>query len=162
MANTQVPTQDRLSAIGQDKEPGSPLVTPAEKEGKQRISPFWRHFLQMLAAMVVGMIATGAIFIAIVGLKTWDEVTIQYPTQSLVAMAAGMTVPMAAWMVYRGMGWRNASEMAAVMVVPVIPFLCLVWFDVTQSAQCGAYCALTVVAMLALMGYRRSEYSIQM
>ena len=52
--------------------------------------------------------------------------------------------------------------MAAVMVVPVIPFLCLVWFDVTKSAQCGAYCALTVVAMLALMRYRRAEYSMQM
>ena len=48
------------------------------------------------------------------------------------------------------------------MVVPVIPFLCLVWFDVTKSAQCGAYCALTVVAMLALMRYRRAEYSMQM
>jgi hypothetical protein len=52
--------------------------------------------------------------------------------------------------------------MAAAMVLPVIPFLCLVWFDVTKSAQCGAYCAVTVLTMLALMGYRRSEYSMQM
>src|SRR4029453_4416687 len=138
---------------------GSP-ITPAAHH-KQRISPFWRHFLEMLAAMVVGMIATGAIFLSIVGLKTWDEVTTQYPTQALLAMAVGMTVPMVAWMLYRGMGWRNSGEMAAVMVLPVIPFLCLVWFEVTTSAQCGAYCALTVVAMLALMGYRRSEYSME-
>src|SRR5664280_1640503 len=116
----------------------------------------------MLAVMVVGMIATGAIFLAIVGLKTWDEVTTQYATQSLLAMAAGMTVPMVAWMVYRGMGWKNSYEMAAAMILPVIPFLCLVWFDVTKSAQCGAYCALTVVAMLALMRYRRSAYTMQM
>ena len=61
---------------------------------------------------------------------------------------------MVAWMMHRGMGWKNSSEMAAVMVVPVVLFLCLVWFDVTKSAQCGAYCALTVVAMLALMRYR--------
>jgi hypothetical protein len=72
---------------------------------------------------------------------TWDEVTTQYATQSLLAMAAGMTIPMVAWMVYRGMGWKNAFEMAAAMIVPVIPFLCLVWFGVTKSAQCGAYCA---------------------
>jgi len=116
----------------------------------------------MLAVMVVGMIATGAIFLAIVGLKTWDEVTTQYATQSLLAMAAGMTVPMVAWMVYRGMGWKNSYEMAAAMILPVIPFLCLVWFDVTKSAQCGAYCNLTVVAMLALMRYRRSAYTMQM
>jgi hypothetical protein len=125
----------------------------------RRIPAFWRHFLEMLAAMVVGMVATGAIFLSIVGLKTWGEVTAQYPTLALLAMAAGMTLPMVAWMRHRGMSRKSSYEMAAAMVVPVIPFLCLVWFGVTTSAQCGAYCALTVVAMLALMRYRRSEYS---
>lgn len=126
---------------------------------RHRVSPFWRHFLGMLAAMAVGMAATGAVFLTVVGLKSWDEVTTEYPTQALLAMAVGMTLPMAAWMVSRGMGWRNAYEMSAVMVLPVIPFLCLVWFDVTKSAQCGGYCALTVVGMLLLMRYRRTEYS---
>jgi hypothetical protein len=149
-------------ASGRDEGFGSPMVAPAAKHGRRHVTPFWRHFLQMLAAMVVGMIATGAIFMAIVGLKTWEEVTSQYPTQSLLAMAAGMTVPMVAWMVHRGMGWKNSYEMAAVMVVPVIPCLLLVWFGVTKSAQCGAYCAVTVLAMLALMRYRRSQYSMQM
>jgi hypothetical protein len=55
------------------------------------------------------------------------------------------------------MGWKNSSEMAAAMVLPVLPFLCLVWFHVTKGAQCGAYCATTVVAMLVLMRYRRSS-----
>ncbi|MGZ4591623.1 MAG: hypothetical protein ACXV4A_01765 [Actinomycetes bacterium] len=111
--------------------------------------------------MAVGMIATSAVFLTVVGLKTWDEVTVQYPTQALWAMAVGMTVPMVAWMGYRRMGLRNSAEMAAVMVLPVIPFLCLVWFGVTESAWCGEYCLATVVAMLALMRYRRSEYSMQ-
>jgi hypothetical protein len=52
--------------------------------------------------------------------------------------------------------------MAAAMVLPVVPFLCLVWFDITKSAWCGAYCATTIVAMLALMLYRRSTYSMAM
>jgi hypothetical protein len=123
---------------------------------------FWRHFFEMLAAMAVGMAVTIAIFLSIVGLKTWDEITSVYPTQALVAMAVGMTVPMVAWMLYRGMGWRNSYEMAVAMVLPAIPFLCLVWFNVTESAACGAYCAFTVVAMLALMRYRKSEYSMEM
>jgi hypothetical protein len=91
-----------------------------------------------------------------------DELTFQYPTQALVAMAAGMSIPMVAWMLYRRMGLKNAYEMAAAMVLPVIPFLCLVWFDVTKSAQCGGYCVLTFVTMFALMRYRRNEYSMQM
>jgi hypothetical protein len=116
----------------------------------------------MLAVMAAGMIATGAIFVAVVGLKSWDQVTAQYPNQALLAMAAGMTIPMVAWMQFRGMGWKHTYEMAAAMVLPVIPFLCLVWVDVTKSAQCGAYCLVTVVAMYALMRYRRTEYSMQM
>lgn len=122
-------------------------------------SGFRRHFFQMLAAMAIGMIVTGAIFLVVTGATTWEQVTVDYPTQALLAMAAGMTVPMAAWMLYRGMGWRNTGEMAAAMVLPVIPFLCLVWFDVTKSAQCGAYCIVTIAAMLAVMRFRRSVYS---
>ena len=123
------------------------------------MSPFWRHFVQMLAAMMVGMLATGAIFLSVVGAKTWDEVITGYPTQALLAMAAGMTIPMVAWMTYRGMAWRDSAEMAAAMVLPVLPFLFLVWFDVTDSAQCGAYCVVTIAAMLAVMYYRRDRYS---
>jgi hypothetical protein len=140
----------------------SPGALPSVSHRRRHISPFWRHFLQMLAAMAVGMIATGAIFISIVGLKTWDEVTTQYPTQALLSMAAGMTIPMVGWMLYRGMGRRNSFEMAVAMVLPVIPFLLLVWFGITPSAQCGAYCIATVVAMLALMRYRRGEHSMEM
>jgi hypothetical protein len=126
--------------------------------GRRRVSPFWRHFFQMLAAMMVGMMATGAVFLTVVGLKTWDEVLVEYPTQALLAMAVGMTVPMVAWMAYRGMGRRNTIEMAAAMVLPVVPCLLMVWAGATESAPCGAYCAATIVAMLALMRYRRDEY----
>jgi NhaP-type Na+/H+ or K+/H+ antiporter len=129
---------------------------------KRILPPFWRHFLEMLAAMAVGMVTAGAIFLLITGLKTWDEAAVQYPTQALLAIAAGMTIPMIAWMLFRHMGHRNAYEMAAAMVLPVIPFLCLVWLDITKSALCGAYCATTIVAMLTLMLYRRSTYSMAM
>ena len=91
---------------------------PPEENGTRHLSPFWRHFLQMLAVMVGGMIASGAVLLTFVGAKTWDEVTTQYPTQALMVMAVGMTVPMAAWMLYRGMGWKNTYEMAAVMAFP--------------------------------------------
>jgi hypothetical protein len=125
-------------------------------------SRFWRHFFEMVGAMAVGMIATGAIFMSVVGLKTWDEVTAQFPTQALLAQAAGMSIPMVGWMLYRGMGWGNSVEMTAAMVLPVVPFLCLVWFGVTESAQCGAYCAITLATMLALMRFRKGTYSMEM
>src|SRR6266508_4368405 len=162
MAQARVSTEERFSGADLDREASKPLAISPGKQNKRRFAPFWRHYLQMAAAMVVGMIASGAIFVSIVGLKTWDEVTIQYPTQALLAMAAGMSIPMVAWMLHRGMGRRNAYEMAAAMILPVLPFLCLVWFDLTKSAWCGAYCAATIVDMLALMRYRRSTYSMAM
>jgi hypothetical protein len=134
----------------------------AEVHRKHHLSHFWKHYLQMAAVMGVGMFVAGAILTFVVGLKSWDEVTFQYPNQALLAMVAGMSIPMVAWMLFRGMGWRNSYEMALAMVLPVIPFLCLVWFGITKSAWCGPYCVSTLVAMYALMRYRRNEYAMQM
>jgi hypothetical protein len=162
MAQAGVATEDRISTIQAEREASKPLPIAAEKQHKRHLSPFWRHYLQMAAVMAVGMVASGALLVIVSGLKSWDAVLIQYPTQALVVMAAGMSIPMVAWMLFRGMGRKNSYEMAAAMIVPVIPFLCLVWFGVTKSAWCGPYCVLTFVAMYALMRYRRSEYSMHM
>jgi hypothetical protein len=165
MAQIRVSTKDQVSPVDLDKEKeavGKPLAIGRQKHHRRHISPFWRHYLQMAIVMAVGMFAGGAILVLVTGITSWDDVTIQYPNQALLVMAAGMSIPMVAWMLLRGMGWRNSCEMAAAMVLPVFPFLCLVWFGVTTSAQCGAYCVVTFVAMFALMRFRRSEYSMQM
>ena len=162
MAQVRVSTEGRISSVEPEREASKPLADAAEKQRKRRTSPFWRHYLQMAAVMVVGMVASGAILMFVTGATTWDEVTLHYANQALLVMAAGMSIPMVAWMLFRGMGRRNSYEMAAAMFVPVIPFLCLVWFRVTKDAQCGGYCVVTFMAMYGLMRYRRSEYSMQM
>lgn len=74
-----------------------------------------------------------------------------------------MTVPMVAWMRHRGHGWRSSAEMGVVMFAPAIPIIALLRADVIAfAAVCGLYCATMMAAMLALMLYRRSEYSMQM
>jgi hypothetical protein len=127
----------------------------------RHLSPFGKHFLEMFGVMVAGMILAAGIFVTIVGM-TWDEATLQHPLASLLVIAGGMTIPMAVWMLHRGMGVRNAMEMAAAMAVPAVPFMCLVWFGVTKNALCGPYCILAVVAMIGLMLLRRDEYSMDM
>ena len=49
---------------------------------RHHLSPFWRHFLQMLAVMMVGMFVGAAVLVTAVGSKTWDEVTTEYGTHS--------------------------------------------------------------------------------
>jgi hypothetical protein len=123
---------------------------------------FWRHFLEMLAVMLVGMFVAGYILVRASGFSTWNDTIAAYPTLSLLVMAAGMSLPMVTWMLFRGMGGRNSSEMAAAMILPVVPFLLLVWFGITKSPLCGGYCAASVVAMLGLMLYRRDAFSMAM
>ena len=48
------------------------------------------------------MVGAAAIFLTIVGMP-WDEATIEHPLASLLVIAAGMTIPMTGWMLYRGM-----------------------------------------------------------
>jgi hypothetical protein len=115
----------------------------------------------MLGAMAIGMLAGAAVFLSIVQV-TWDEALLRYPVQALLVMAVSMTVPMLAWMRYRGHSWRDSLEMASAMVLPVIPFVLLVAFDVTKGSFCQLYCLATVLAMLGVMFYRRDEYSAEM
>jgi hypothetical protein len=114
----------------------------------------------MAVVMVIGMFASAALLVTLSGLGSWDAVTAEQPNQALLAMAAGMSIPMPAWMLFRRMGWRNSIEMGAAMALPVFPFFCLVWLHVTTSAMCGPYCALTFITMFALMRMRPHVYAM--
>ena len=125
-----------------------------------RLPPFRRHVLEMFAAMVIAMLGGAAVFLSVVRV-TWDEALVRYPVQSLLVMAVSMSLGMVAVMRLRHHGWRRSAEMSAAMVLPVVPFVCLVVLDVTKGALCGLYCVSTVLSMLAVMYYRRGEYSMR-
>ena len=119
--------------------------------------PFLRHLLEMMLAMVVGMIAGATVFLTAVAVPL-DEALRRYPVPFTLVMAFSMTVPMVAWMRHRGHAWKACSEMAAAMVVPAFALICLRVAHVISGPICGLYCALTILAMILVMLYRRSEY----
>jgi uncharacterized membrane protein YfcA len=118
---------------------------------------FLRHLLEMTLAMMIGMIAGATVFLTAVG-TTLDQALRQYPVPFTLVMAFSMTVSMVAWMRHRGHAWKPCAEMAGAMVVPAIPLICLRLADVISGPICGLYCALTILAMVLVMLYRRSEY----
>ena len=61
------------------------------------MSHFIRHYLEMVAAMFIGMGVLGMP----VGMLVDDEAL------DLLVMATSMTIPMVAWMRYRGHSWRD-------------------------------------------------------
>jgi hypothetical protein len=73
-------------------------------------------------------------------------------------MAVAMTVPMLAVMLYRGHTRRSAAEMAAAMIAPALPFVALRIAHVITGPVAGPYMGASMVAMIALIVYRRREY----
>ena len=126
--------------------------------GRSQTIHFLRHLLEMVLAMMVGMFAGAAVFVSAVGI-TIEEAIQDHSVSFVIVMAFSMTAPMLAWMHYRGHAWSVCLEMAAVMIAPAVPLCLLRMADVISGSVCGAYCGLSLVAMVGVMVYRRDYYS---
>jgi hypothetical protein len=124
---------------------------------------FLRHYAEMLVAMFVGMFAVGmplaalltAVGIDVEGWRTDERELL------LLAMAFTMSVPMAAWMRYRGHGWAPVWEMTASMFVPSFAAIGLLWAGATQDTDALLYIQHIgmLPSMLAVMLFRLDEYT---
>ena len=113
---------------------------------------FIRHYVEMLLAMFAGMLVLG-LPIALV-LDPASE------TIRLLNMAVVMTVPMVAWMRYRGHGWMPCAEMSASMFLPTFAAIGLLWGEALEfSAAMTLEHVVMFPAMLLVMLLRRDEYS---
>jgi hypothetical protein len=158
MVRIHAPTRNNASGLDQRRDMG----TAAAVRRRARIAHFWLHFVEMSAAMCVGMAAGVGVFLAVTGFPSYRQALLHHPVQALLVMAISMALPMAGWMLLRGHGWRNSAEMAAAMIVPAIPFVILAGLHVIGGTACRAYMPLSVVAMIGLMVYRRDAYSMPM
>ena len=115
---------------------------------------FLFHYLEMVAAMVIGMMALGAVSDALLDLP--DE-----PAVNVVEMAIAMTLPMVAWMRYRGHGRRLCIEMTAAMVVPAAAALALLGTKLVENEMVLLTIEHTAmfVGMFLAMLIRRDEYT---
>jgi hypothetical protein len=117
------------------------------------IRHFMRHFVEMILVMMVGMAVLGGAAGAVYDVS-------DRPALLLVVMALAMTIPMVAWMRFRGHGWRLCNEMAAAMLIPAVAALALLGSgQVTDSTALGLEHAAMLPSMLAAMLLRSDEYS---
>lgn len=123
---------------------------------------FLRHLGRMTVAMFVGMFAFGlalALAAPAAG-SSLDSVRLSHPELFMLGMVSAMTVTMTAWMLRRRHSWREASEMTAAMVVPVLAVFALYWSGaITADPICPLSCALMIPAMAAAMLFRRDAYA---
>ena len=124
---------------------------------------FARHYAEMVAAMVLGMVVLGtpATFALSAAGMSMSELHNDAPTLMLFGMAVTMTVPMVAWMRHRGHGWRASGEMSASMFIPAFGVIALLWGGLVQDI--GALMLIEHVvmlpSMLVAMLLRGEEYS---
>jgi hypothetical protein len=120
---------------------------------------FFLHYAEMVAAMFIGMFALSKpadwLFSAL-GTSTSS----QHPAMMLLSMGITMTVPMIAWMRFRGHAWRPTNEMAASMVIPTFAAMALVGAGVMKGGGAMVIEHVVMLAgMLIAMLLRRDEYS---
>jgi hypothetical protein len=111
-----------------------------------------RHYAEMVVAMFVGM--------AVLWVPARLVLDIDAPALKLLGMGVTMTVPMVAWMRYRGHSWAASNEMAGAMLVPTAAVIALLGAELVEDL--GALMAIehTVMftGMAAVMLLRREEY----
>jgi hypothetical protein len=115
---------------------------------------FIRHYLEMLLAMFIGMgVLAGGLMAAGVDIASVEL--------ALLWMAFTMSLPMVAWMRYRGHDWAPAWEMTAAMFLPSFAAIALLWIGLVEDrdALMGIQHVAMFPAMLVAMLLRREEYS---
>jgi hypothetical protein len=114
---------------------------------------FARHFAEMVLAMFVGMGVLG-------GLAELSGLADQPTELRVMLMGVYMTLPMAAWMSYRGHSGPRNLEMSASMIVPTVIVAMLasagtLEIDAAMRIQHGAM----IPAMLTVMVWRYQDYA---
>jgi len=101
---TQYPNQERTALAG---------VRRGFKQAMaSRARHFVQHFLEMCITMCLGQGVILALIIGEAGLTGFFQLLSQYPWSMGVILAMSMVVPMAAWMLFREMGWRHTIDMS--------------------------------------------------
>ena len=117
----------------------------------RRVLRFAGHYVEMVAAMFVGMALLMPLTPA-----AWAAT----PAVHALVMAADMTIGMAVWMAVRRHPRRQIVEMSAAMCAPFVLLLVPYWFGIVSGDTVMlAGHVLMFLTMLGAMLLRRDEYA---
>ena len=137
----------------------TPKIDSGATGGAHSKRAFARHFGEMLLAMVLGMVVLGggAELAFAAGGSSFSDAS---GAAQVVLMGFNMTVPMVAWMSYRGHEAARNTEMAASMIVPTVLAAALASAGVLGTGGAlGLQHAVMIPAMLGVMLWRYEHYS---
>jgi hypothetical protein len=134
-------------------------IFPSSSNRLERLGHFLSHYLEMVAVMLLGMVVLGGPLRAL--LLSGHEDPLMHAPVPAYAVA---TLPMVAWMRYRGHTWQQAAETSAVMILAVAAPLGIVQLAATAGLGWPTLRSLPpmthlgLFAMAALMLYHCKDY----
>jgi hypothetical protein len=116
------------------------------------------HYLEMVVAMVAGMVILGPVESFALEAAGWSE-ALDDPEVNAMVMATNMTFAMAGWMRFRGHTIRPIVEMSAAMYLPFLVLLVPLWRgDITHNTFVVGGHVLMLLGMLLAMLARPAVY----
>ena len=109
-------------------------TTTHPRPTSRKLLRFAAHYVEMVVAMIVGMVALAPL---------WPAEWVARPDVHAMTMAVDMTIAMALWMRIRRHSWPRTAEMSATMFLPFAVLLVPYWL--------GAISATTVMVAAHVM-----------
>jgi flagellar biosynthetic protein FliP len=131
------------------------MLPGADRSERHR---FVRHYFEMVAAMIVGMMVVGGV-VRLFCVLTGHEGVFDHAGASALIMATNMVIGMSVWMRYRHHSWAAIADMAGAMYVPLAVLIVPFWLGVLPGgALLGLMHVLMLPAMWLVMLRRPDEY----
>jgi hypothetical protein len=151
MRSLTIPSRSLQRAPARDR-PVASVLRP--------VGRFVAHYLQMCMVMCVGGIGLSVVFFGGAQLLGYTNLTDRAPVLSALVVAVNLSLPMAAWMRFRGMPWRPTLEMSGATMLIGLTLIVGYGLDlVAQSSLIEVQTRLACPVMLAVMLARFRLYA---
>ena len=132
----------------------------ALRTGLAPIGRFVLHGIEMCLAMCIGAIGLNVLIWGGAALLGFADLTQRFPVSSALVITATLSLPMAAWMRFRGHDWRHTIEMSGATVVVGLLIVGAFWFGVVAKSNLIEWqLSLACPVMFAMMLLRFPFYS---
>jgi hypothetical protein len=141
-------------------EPSATVTAASTISRSRQTAHFLLHYFEMCAPMCIGFAIGDLVYFWAAEQQGYSEPFRQLPELSVLVVTLTMTVPMTAWMLFRGMPRRATAEMSAVMPVLAIVLLALGWLAIVPKGDLALLeHGLMMPAMLVPMFFRLHLYT---
>ena len=125
-----------------------------------RAGYFLWHFLEMCLVMCMGGITINVLIFGLAARLGFTNLFEKFPQFSLLLVGVNLSIPMIAWMRFRGHEWRPTLEMASTSIILPVLLIGATWLGlIPESSQLPLLKKLVCPVMLIPMLFRLDLYA---